>query len=432
MSSTVAAPRTATAQSVSRILCSATAEGGEGLQGCCPIGRMFELVEAGLRLLFIGAASVVLALAGILLSIVAAVRRAYERWRGIEPASHIEPDQEPLSSPLRDRDHHGHRPQLRHKSTSSSRKARDASISRTPLRSSPEPMLPHEQRDSSSSPPAKRRHRRRLNHLSTDLPGLPSIDAAMESVEASSQPLGRPPLDVRSGVTDRDPARALSSPAQVNSDSSPTHSTEPSIASESTEDKARAERSPSPSRRVLQRLREHHSQLRERCLTRVHSMPNPKPAKPTRRTDPYQAPYYFPTPLSPDADTYVEQVRSERRGTAPADPISFRQYWDPIPLPSPRTSPKSKEEPLPPSTPEIVVSPATEAAPPSPKDEVLARPSLRERSHRWSWHLPHLHGKAHHDEAEQREETQEKPHSPAKFLFGHHRRRNVTAPHFYP
>lgn len=148
-------------------------------------------------------------------------------------------------------------------------------------------------------------------------------------------------------------------------------------------------------------------------------MPTAKPAKPARRTDPYQAPYYFPTPLSPDADIYVEQVLSERQGARVTDPISFRQYRDRVPL-SPRTSPKSKEELLPPPTPDIVVS-ETPPAPTESTPEPPVRPSLREKSHRWSWHLPHLHAKSAQDDAVS-EETTEKPQTPAKFLFGHHRR----------
>lgn len=159
--------------------------------------------------------------------------------------------------------------------------------------------------------------------------------------------------------------------------------------------------------------------VRERCLIRVHSMPPTKSAKPVRRTDPYQAPYYFPTPLSPDADIYVEQVLSERQGARVTDPVSFRQYRDRVSL-SPRTSPKSKEELLPPPTPDIVVS-GTAQVSAEPTPEPPMRPSLREKSHRWSWHLPHLHHKSQQDEAEP-QETVEKPQTPARFLFGHHRR----------
>lgn len=37
------------------------------------------------------------------------------------------------------------------------------------------------------------------------------------------------------------------------------------------------------------------------------------PKSPVPRTNPYQAPYFFPSPLSPDAADYVHRVRSERR-----------------------------------------------------------------------------------------------------------------------
>lgn len=40
--------------------------------------------------------------------------------------------------------------------------------------------------------------------------------------------------------------------------------------------------------------------------------------KPIPRTDPYQAPYFFPSPLSPEANGYVGKVRSERvAGSSP-------------------------------------------------------------------------------------------------------------------
>lgn len=44
---------------------------------------------------------------------------------------------------------------------------------------------------------------------------------------------------------------------------------------------------------------------------------NTAPA-PLARTDPYQAPYFFPTPLSPEAADYVRQVRISRGAAAGA------------------------------------------------------------------------------------------------------------------
>ncbi len=66
-----AASRTATAQSVARVLTVSSGAvepfGGRVCIGCCPMQQVLELVQSSLRLLFIGAASLVLALAGILL-----------------------------------------------------------------------------------------------------------------------------------------------------------------------------------------------------------------------------------------------------------------------------------------------------------------------------------------------------------------------------
>ena len=45
---------------------------------------------------------------------------------------------------------------------------------------------------------------------------------------------------------------------------------------------------------------------------RTADEPKKPAAPPRRRTDPYQAPYFFPTPLSPGADDYVRIVRAER------------------------------------------------------------------------------------------------------------------------
>ncbi|TFY64954.1 hypothetical protein EVJ58_g2275 [Rhodofomes roseus] len=47
---------------------------------------------------------------------------------------------------------------------------------------------------------------------------------------------------------------------------------------------------------------------------RQHSTPPQRPP-PLPRTDPYQAPYFFPTPLSPEAADYVRQVRISRGST---------------------------------------------------------------------------------------------------------------------
>lgn len=401
------------------------------------------------------------------------MRRAYYRWRAIENTSSVDTDREHPSSPLlghqrEDHAHVRHRPHNARRTTTSPRSATaenavadEQNIRDFPLRSSPEPILPDAEQSPSPSSPRHRKPQRRRTKPKISEIGLPSIDTTMESVEQgqSTSPV-RPPLDVFGGASGEDAVRALSSPAHVLSDTSTqSQSTEPSEESAHADGLpagARAERSPSPSRRVLQRLREHHSHcessrttlleilpywvltpvasslaVRERCLSRVHSMPNAKVAKVARRTDPYQAPYYFPTPLSPDADTYVEQVRRERKGTVrtTTDPISFRQYWEPVPLPSPRTSPKGKTQSLPPVESEIeqqeTAGEPSVATSNDNKPPVIVEPeeesTPRQMHHRWSFHLPHLPRKIHSVDSSQQEVRLTEKHS-SRSLFGHHRR----------
>ncbi|KAI9057086.1 hypothetical protein FKP32DRAFT_1607540 [Trametes sanguinea] len=445
-----AAPRTAAAQSVSQVLFVAVEalEGG-ALTGCCPVGRMLELIQAGLRLVLIGAASVVLALVGILLSIVAAVRRAYERWRGIEISEDVALVHDLPSPPLSPRDRvspqpcRRERPSHSRKSTATSRSTKspfsDDAGPRTPLRASPESLLPAEELASTTSGSSQVRHRRQGRRQRTTAPmyerPLPSIDTAMESVADASLPSPvRPPLDVLSSTSGEDAVRALSSPGPLLGDSS----TEPSVESMPVaEGSTRLERSPSPSRRVFQRLKDHHTQF-QRCLSRVHSMPNAKSSKPVRRTDPYQAPYYFPTPLSPDADTYVQELRAERQcARTTSDPTTFRQYWEPIILPSPRSSPKNKVQPLPPAEPEAEIIQSETSEEPADlrtdgehEAEGASEKRPRPVHHRWSWHLPllpHTSKKMQSSESTPREAPALEKRNSSMFLFGHNRRRHGTA-----
>ncbi|KAI8981232.1 hypothetical protein BD414DRAFT_420074 [Trametes punicea] len=404
---------------------------------------MFQLLQAGLRLVLIGAASLVLALIGIFLSIVAAVRRAYERWRGIDNAYPLGISNELHSLPrlIRDRDHHAlHRGRYgSRKSTSATVLPKvpsvdDISNPSSPLRSSPEPLPDESNAATSTSASSRQRrrgqHRRKTSTKMSEM-ALPSIDTAMEHVDepALMNPV-RPPLDVRGSADGRDAVRMSSSPAYLLSDSSTAQSSEPSMESMP---QGAAERPPSPSRRVLQRLRERHSHLRDRCLSRVHSMPNAKTAKAARRTDPYQAPYYFPTPLSPDAENYIKEVREERKSArTTTDPIAFRQYWEPVPLPSPRASPRSKALPLPPvdlePDHEVVTSESSEGHF-EPKGQPEGEQGVRQMHHRWSFHLPRRPRKMQSTEASTHLEgaSNDKHNSPTRFLFGHHRRRHGTA-----
>ncbi|CAL1694081.1 unnamed protein product [Somion occarium] len=103
-----------------------------------------------------------------------------------------------------------------------------------------------------------------------------------------------------------------------------------------------------------------------------------------RRTDPYQAPYFFPTPLSPEADDYVRTVRAERAGFSLAAPPSRQpsQTRPDSPLSSP---PGSEGLELVMSAPEPMTTPLSDLQGQAtqndnvPRDDVaLARPT-RER-----------------------------------------------------
>lgn len=48
------------------------------------------------------------------------------------------------------------------------------------------------------------------------------------------------------------------------------------------------------------------------CLKKVTSLQAAKASAPVPRTNPYDAPYFFPTPLSPEAVGYVSRARMER------------------------------------------------------------------------------------------------------------------------
>lgn len=96
--------------------------------------------------------------------------------------------------------------------------------------------------------------------------------------------------------------------------------------------------------------------------------------KPVPRTDPYQAPYFFPTPLSPDAYDYMSRVRSERVASPLADVRSrVNVPASPVILRTPTS--------LPPQSP-------PEAQP----DAALSQPpTFRRKSARRSWHISFRH-----------------------------------------
>ena len=127
--------------------------------------------------------------------------------------------------------------------------------------------------------------------------------------------------------------------------------------------------------------------VRDRCLVRAQSMPitKQKQSRPVQRTDPYQAPYFFPTPLSPDAGTYVQEVLSERH----------RVPNSKLPRPNSLTSDPSSEIASPTRSTRVSVEVSSPLpSPPAPASPVDATPEAERASspsatnRRWSWHLP--------------------------------------------
>ncbi|TFK56788.1 hypothetical protein OE88DRAFT_1640637 [Heliocybe sulcata] len=88
----------------------------------------------------------------------------------------------------------------------------------------------------------------------------------------------------------------------------------------------------------------------DRCLNKKSRAPSLPPPLP-QRTNPYQAPYFFPAPGSPEAEDYVQRVREERFRASKASDSSLRTYFHQRPATpsSARTpSPASVRSHLPP------------------------------------------------------------------------------------
>lgn len=169
--------------------------------------------------------------------------------------------------------------------------------------------------------------------------------------------------------------------------------------------------------------------MRERCLTRVQSIPSLEPSARPLRTDPYQAPYFFPSPMSPEAATYIQEVINERQGTnlfsIMNSPVVQSNPLDALPGPS--TTCVNRE-------PERVARPTLSSSrPPSPTPSLpvakLEGPPSTRR-HRWSLHFPHsLHH--HHvndgprlmdDHPQEKSDTAVHKELFSKLKLGHYRR----------
>ena len=64
---------------------------------------------------------------------------------------------------------------------------------------------------------------------------------------------------------------------------------------------------------------DHCPSLVKTCLKRNHSSETHNLPRPVARTDPYQAPYFFPSPMSPDAPGYSSRIRAGRVSSPQAE-----------------------------------------------------------------------------------------------------------------
>ncbi|KAI0931348.1 hypothetical protein AcW2_000259 [Taiwanofungus camphoratus] len=126
-------------------------------------------------------------------------------------------------------------------------------------------------------------------------------------------------------------------------------------------------------------FKEIHKEMKDRLLRKTHSLPCKKNARNVRRTDPYQAPYFFPTPGSPEAAHYVRSVRVSRTGGAIPPGITTEQRLQrkpsdlfPLQIAGPSTSP-------------IIPSKEIVAEPEQIREGVETPPSSKS-SRRRSWH----------------------------------------------
>ncbi|OCH87473.1 hypothetical protein OBBRIDRAFT_154834 [Obba rivulosa] len=146
-----------------------------------------------------------------------------------------------------------------------------------------------------------------------------------------------------------------------------------------------------PSFHVLHRTKstpdESGKPFRGRCIRQRHTLPPRKQPRPVPRTDPYQAPYFFPSPMSPGAADYVRQVKTERSAPSRSASTSSGQAERSISF---RRSPEARP---------------SASASPSPIRHPVDLPEVNEpddhlknsRRRSWHLHLP-LHANTHRRE----------------------------------
>ncbi|TBU34474.1 hypothetical protein BD309DRAFT_946347 [Dichomitus squalens] len=391
----------------------------------CPLALMFDLIEAGARLVLIGIASAVLAIAGFLLSVLAHVKEVTS-GRSLR---NISPDDAPATaestSPSRERDSGVPSPRTSRahrtpsKPSSSGPRHRDLSRGRHASRRDQSPTTLRSSSSAKEAPGSKKESEQRVTSRKSRLrrPICQTLpDAAPVASPVRTSPDTTRIVEITTTLPPLRPTRAFS-------DISSNQSSELSAESPVPE-----EHSPLPGRQVLQKLKERHSYLRERCLVRAQSMPVPRTrttSRPARRTDPYQAPYFFPTPMSPEAGTYLQEVVKERHGEypQPVEPVTESSTIDPNAALALSPSSPTREESAKPPQPTPPPSPPAR----STAREPAAEAEHRQRRQRWSWHMPHL--PSHHQSNERGrsvEGARQDKEILSKLKFGHHRRRHGT------
>ncbi|KAI1793981.1 hypothetical protein LXA43DRAFT_999170 [Ganoderma leucocontextum] len=393
-----------------------------------PLALMFDLIRSAARLFLIGSAGAVLGVAGFILSILAYIKETIDSRRPRGLGADVASAYTSASvSPPRDRDlraRYSRKPQTRHdRSKWSSDRSRSPKSPRARLagsgprstvtspNSSQGPETPSSKESEQQGPNISRR--RRSQGPTSE---MKSVDDAI-----ATHPVTPVLNEVTPGVTTALPPWRTQ---RTFSDVSSAQYSELSAGRLSSE-----ERSPISGRRVLTKIKDRHTHLREHCLNRVHSIPNPKSSARPLRTDPYQAPYFFPSPMSPEAATYIQEVVNERHGThlqptLNSSPVEANAL-NPTPVPSSTRVNNESEE---------VARPALPSSrPPSPAPSLykmeLPHPTRR---HRWSLHLPHLPHHHHVNDgarvadghAQEKGGTAVHKEFFAKLKFGHHRRRH--------
>lgn len=355
----------------------------------CPLVLMFDLVRSAARLFLIGSAGAMLAVAGFILSILAYIKQTVDRRTprrlGTEVSSMPESTSLPRDHDLRARNARMPQTPSRHdrlKRSSerprSSKSSRVRSGPRSTVTSSGSSLGPETPSPEESEPQGPGPSSRSRSQEPESIDGMKSVDDGITaSLVAPVLREVSPAPEVTTTVPPLTLRRSLS-------DVSSAQSSELSARRLSLDGHL-----PISGRRVLRKIKDSHTNLRERCLTRVQSIPSRRPSARPLRTDPYQAPYYFPSPMSPEAATYVQEVVNERQGinllstmnSLVVEPNSLNAITDPS---STRIDQGS----------ERVARPTVSASrPPSPTSslpvaKVEVSPSTRR--HKWSLHFPHL------------------------------------------